>query len=650
MAILNSPTLSGDVSGKIYSTSVDKIKGVKVSTIAPTVNQLLLYDGTEWGPGTVNVTGFAPLSGATFTGAVAGTTATFSTSISAPALSGTFFGDGSKLTGLNVSSYAPLSGATFTGNVTLGESLAGNFQLGSDIDGEATGDRFGYSVSVNAAGDRVAIGAPFNDVGGAKANAGHVRVYSLSGSAWTQLGLDIDGEAAADQSGYSVSMNAAGDRVVIGAPLNDGSGSNAGHVRVYSWNGSAWAQMGSDIDGGIAGNQFGSSVSINAAGDRIAIGSSVGFGFVRIYAWNGSNWSQLGSTIEGIGEAAELGSSVSMNAAGDRIAIGAPSATHSMTGMPFSGLVRVYSWNGNIWSQLGLDLEGEGAISEDNFGWSVAMNATGDRVAIGATANDGTNTFAGQCFIYSWSGSAWTQLGSYISGEAGGDQFGYSVSINGAGDKVAIGAIGNDGAGSNAGHVRVYSWNNLDWTQVNSDIDGGSASERTGHSVSMNKNGDRIVVGAPYTSKGSARAYSIYTPLNLSVFGNGTFTNSVSAPALSGTFFGDASGLTETLVQPSVATSTTFNLSQGTLFRITLNTSITSLTFTNVPSSPKVFSFVLQVIADGTARTIAWPAAVKWPSNTAPTLTSTSGKIDTLTFLTYDGGTTWFGFIMAQNH
>ena len=44
-------------------------------------------------------------------------------------------------------------------------------------------------------------------------------------------GLDIDGEVAGDGSGYSISMNAIGDRVAIGAPRNDGNGSSAGHVR-----------------------------------------------------------------------------------------------------------------------------------------------------------------------------------------------------------------------------------------------------------------------------------------------------------------------------------------------------------------------------------------------------------------------------------
>ena len=105
-------------------------------------------------------------------------------------------------------------------------------QLGSDIDGEAAGDYSGRSVSMNSAGDRVAIGAPSND--GTGDGAGHVRVYEYSNSSWTQLGSDIDGEAAGDYSGFPLSMNSAGDRIAIGAMYNDGTGDGAGHVRVYS--------------------------------------------------------------------------------------------------------------------------------------------------------------------------------------------------------------------------------------------------------------------------------------------------------------------------------------------------------------------------------------------------------------------------------
>ena len=50
-----------------------------------------------------------------------------------------------------------------------------------------------------------------------------------------QLGSDIDGEAANDRSGYSVSLNSDGDKVAIGAYLNGGNGSSSGHVRVYEY-------------------------------------------------------------------------------------------------------------------------------------------------------------------------------------------------------------------------------------------------------------------------------------------------------------------------------------------------------------------------------------------------------------------------------
>ncbi len=50
---------------------------------------------------------------------------------------------------------------------------------------------------------------------------------------WTQIGLDIDGENAADNTGHAVSLSADGTIVAIGEPYNDDNGTDAGHVRVY---------------------------------------------------------------------------------------------------------------------------------------------------------------------------------------------------------------------------------------------------------------------------------------------------------------------------------------------------------------------------------------------------------------------------------
>ena len=123
---------------------------------------------------------------------------------------------------------------------------------------------------MNASGDRVAIGADAND---GTANAGHVRIYRIRIRFLVPARRDIDGEAAGDLSGVSVSMNSsAGDRVAIGA-INDGTANDAGHVRIYEYASGSWSQLGADIDGEAADDGSGYSVSMNSAGDRVAIGA-----------------------------------------------------------------------------------------------------------------------------------------------------------------------------------------------------------------------------------------------------------------------------------------------------------------------------------------------------------------------------------------
>ena len=91
------------------------------------------------------------------------------------------------------------------------------FQLGQDIDGEAEWDLSGRSVSLSSDGKTVAIGAPYNEGNGR--SAGHVRVYEYDETIleWTQLDQDIDGEAEGDRSGWSVSLSSDGKTVAIGA-------------------------------------------------------------------------------------------------------------------------------------------------------------------------------------------------------------------------------------------------------------------------------------------------------------------------------------------------------------------------------------------------------------------------------------------------
>ena len=142
------------------------------------------------------------------------------------------------------------------------------------------------------------------------------------------------------------------------------------------------------------------------------------------------------------------------------------------------------------WVQIGSDIDGESA--GDYSGYSVSLSSSGDRVAIGAHGNDGVGSNSGHVRVYQDIDGAWVQVGSDIDGEYAGDYSGRSVSLSSSGDRVAIGADRNDSGGSNSGHVRVYQDIDGAWVQVGSDIDGESAGDRSGIS-------DSNEVGKPST-------------------------------------------------------------------------------------------------------------------------------------------------------
>ena len=461
-------------------------------------------------------------------------------------------------------------------------------KLGSDINSETAVDFNGFNVSLNADGTILATGATDND-GINGSDSGHVRVYQwreftqndndnniyhytsltqdtttqtkpliITSTApvvgtyyWTQLGTDIDGEAAWDYSGWSISLSADGTIIAISAADNDGSnGEDSGHVRVYQYNGSSWIQLGTDIDGENANDYSGTSVSLSADGTIVAIGAYVNdgngtdSGHVRVYEYNGSSWNQLGSDIDGEAANDKSGFSVSLSANGTIVAIGASDNDGNGTD---SGHVRVYEYNGSSWNQLGSDIDGETA-GDDSSGRniSLSLSADGSIVAIGARYNNNDDRRS-NVRIYQYNGTTWTQLGSDIDGEIDNyvrtESFlssEISVSLSADGTILAIGNGNNDNNGTNSGHVRIYQYNGIDaWTQVGSDIDGETAGDKSGYSVSLSADGTSVAIGSYGNSEdsGLVRVYKIFDPkYSLQVNGNVQSTNFI------GNLQGDVTG------------------------------------------------------------------------------------------------------------
>jgi len=403
-------------------------------------------------------------------------------------------------------------------------------QIGVDIDGENPWDFAGGTqgaLAMNGPGTTLAVGASGHD--GAGADAGHVRVFDLSfDGAWKQRGLDIQGEHAGDESGSSIVLSVDGSVLGVGEP-NSAAGhtgrfnKNFGQVRVFEWRDGSWLQRGGAIvgvdkydyasaAGGLAMDASGETVVVGAAEHGPALPNGRPDparrkeGHVRVFDWDGNEWVQRGDDMDGEGAGDFFGVSVAVNAAGNTVAVGALFNDGDDEAGPFGcvvcrGSVRIFDWHesDNAWLQRGSDIDGE--EDYDFSGSSVTMNAEGNVVAIGSPRTNAPKgeRKRGSVAVYEWNGSAWQKRGTRIEGEANGDISGSALAMSSEGNTVAIGAQLNGGGSDLEGHVRVFDWDDEIWRQRGLDIDGENKFDYSGYSLAMSGDGDKLASGARFT-------------------------------------------------------------------------------------------------------------------------------------------------------
>jgi hypothetical protein len=247
-----------------------------------------------------------------------------------------------------------------TGNVRVLENMDGAWiQVGEDIEGEFEGERSGNSVSLNGQGNILAIGASQNDENGT--NTGEVKIYKNVGGTWTQLGGDLNGISEFEDFGTKVALSEAGNIVAISSASSNANGTHSGHVRVFENIAGEWTQIGEDINGEAAEDYSGWSIGLSASGDVIAISAvwndNSGFnaGNIRIFQNIDAVWTQVGLSINGESASDESGSSVDISADGNVVAIGAKFSDGNGDN---SGHVRVFDLSSMILSIPTLDFEG----------------------------------------------------------------------------------------------------------------------------------------------------------------------------------------------------------------------------------------------------------------------------------------------------
>jgi hypothetical protein len=331
---------------------------------------------------------------------------------------------------------------------------------------------------------------------------------SMAGN-WTEGQKLLAADGAADDL-FGIPVSLSGDTVLIGANQNGDNGYWSGSAYVYTWSGTTWTQQAKLLaSDGAAEDQFGFSVSLS--GDTALIGAAWdddngdNSGSVYVFTRIGTNWTQQAKLLPvDVPAGAQFGISVSLN--GDTALIGANRDDNNGV---FSGSAYVYTRTGTNWTEQAKLIASDGE-AEDRFGYSVSLS--GDTALIGSEDGDnGPNS--GSAYVFTRAGTTWTfQAKLHASDAAAGDAFGYSVSLSG--DTALIGAWFDQDNGVDSGSAYVFTRSGSSWTQQQKLLpsDGAAGDWFSAyHAVALD--GDTALIGAWYdddmgTNSGSAYMFT----------------------------------------------------------------------------------------------------------------------------------------------
>ena len=218
--------------------------------------------------------------------------------------------------------------------------------------GGQAGDRFGYSVSLS--GNLAVVGAPGAD--NPQADSGSARVFER-GTTWVETAeLAAAQPQANDNFGFSVA--ASGNRIIVGAPGTDGPGINAGAAYIFELQGPSWVQT------------------------------------ARLTASNPLLRGRFGWIVDIEGETAVVGMHVEDPPVAQVV-----------------GSAYVFERTPSGWEETAI-LDSSNGQLEDHFGY--ALSLSGNRLLIGARANEAGGVQAGSAYVFERSGTAWVETATFF--------------------------------------------------------------------------------------------------------------------------------------------------------------------------------------------------------------------------------------------
>ena len=225
-------------------------------------------------------------------------------------------------------------------------------------------------------------------------------------------------------------------------------------------------------------DNYGDKITLSGDGNIIAISNYItnNSGIIKIYKYNNNNWTQLGNNIIGnINE--QIGYSISLSYDGYTIIFCSY----------IFGFIKIYRYNNINWIQIGSTINDN--INKIN---TVSISNDGNIIAFSSIQY---NNYSGYVKIYKYNEIEWIQLGKIITNNDS-KQFGYSISLSSNGNKIAIGANGIN-ENNDSGYVSIFNYIDNNWIQIGNNIYGKTSTDKNGESISLSSDGYIVAIGSP---------------------------------------------------------------------------------------------------------------------------------------------------------
>ena len=374
----------------------------------------------------------------------------------------------------------------------------------SDI---AAQDNFGSDVSLSPDGNTAVIGSPYDST-----YTGAVYVFTRSGSTWTQHSKLVANDAAQDSYfGRSVSLSGNGNYLIVGSAYTDTSYTNDGsaYIFVRDTSNNTWSQQSKLLASNAeASDYFGSQVTMNFDGTYAAIGvpsedtGGTSAGSVYIFARSGSSWSQqaiLQSSDVAVNEL--FGISIDINSDASYLIAGSRAAVSGLTN---AGAAYIFTRSGSTWTQQA-KLVASDPIANGGFAYNVRINSDATIAAMRSVSNG-----EGAVYIFTRSGSSWSQEAK-ITVSASLTNFGFDIALSDDGVFLLAGARLDDTTADNAGAAYVFKRSGTSWTQqIKLQSSDAEANDLFGSIVALSGDGSTAIMGVVNEDTGYTNAGSAY--------------------------------------------------------------------------------------------------------------------------------------------